>query len=366
MNTPRAHVLVVEDESLMLKVTEDLLSSFGFAITGVRGGEEALAVLERTKVDVILSDVHMPGLDGFALLREVRRRPAWQDIPFIIVSGMTDRADMRMGMALGADDYVTKPYSPEDVLRTVAVRLERARRLAEIRVQKNEFITQTLPHELRTPLTGIIGYAELMLQLAQDGKSLSPEELADFGRAFHTSGLRLHSIVDNYLFWSRLEAARDPSAAEAASPYIEEVNREGLAQLATKVARHYNRSQDLTVECPEPLRFAVIMPGVHFVARHLIENALKHSLPGQPVHVRARPEGAALGLTVTDQGRGMSPEQIAQIGPGRQFDRDKFEQQGLGMGLAITQTFAQLSGGSLQLERRPGGGMVAALRLPRG
>ncbi len=350
----------------MLKVAEDVLTSFGFEIVSARSGEAALVILEQTAIDVILSDVRMPGMDGFALLREVRRRPEWHDIPFIIVSGMTERADVRMGMELGADDYVTKPYRPEDVMKTISVRLERARRLAALRAQQSEFITQTLPHELRTPLTGIIGYAELMLQLAQDGKALSPAELADFGRALHVSGRRLHNIVDTYLFWSRLEAARAAAPENRDPTYTEELTATGLAQLARQTAQPYNRVQDVSVDCPPTLRFEVVMSGVHLVVRHLVENALKHSLPGNPVQVAVAPGGEKHRLTVTDSGRGMTPEQIARIGPGRQFDRDKFEQQGLGMGLAITRSFAELSGGTFELEPRQNGGLIARLELPRG
>ena len=94
----------------MRTIAEGILSSFGFAVTAVSDGSEALAALDAARPDVILSDIRMPVIDGFQLLQRIRSDPISSNIPFIIVSAKAERADVRMGMSLGADDYVIKPY----------------------------------------------------------------------------------------------------------------------------------------------------------------------------------------------------------------------------------------------------------------
>lgn len=363
-NSP--HILFVEDEPTVRAIGEDMLASFGCTVTSAANGADALAVLEKAQPDLILSDVRMPVMDGFKLLQNVRQNPAWHDRPFVIVSAKAESSDVRMGMALGADDYVTKPYQPADMEKAIAVRLERVKRLNLAREQQNRFLTRTLPHELRTPLTGVMGYADLMVDLAADGRTLSVSELADYGHQLQISGRRIYSIVENYLFWARMETAREAKRSATGQSFVlEGVGAGDLLAVAETVAAQYHRGPDLAASCQLAGQLKVVTHGFQFVARHLIDNAFKFSLPGQQVEVITYLLEGMFCLRVTDGGRGMTAEQIARAGLFRQFDREQFEQQGMGMGLMLAQTFAQLSGGSLTLQ--PGDnhrGVSACLRVP--
>ncbi|MBI5769925.1 MAG: response regulator [Verrucomicrobia bacterium] len=365
-NNPPAHILLVEDEPAVREVAEGLLTSFGYTTTAVSDGAKALGALEIKQPDLILSDVRMPVVDGFELLQDVRANPAWAQIPFVIVSAKAESADVRMGMSLGADDYVTKPYQPDDLAKAIAVRLLRSKRLNQAVEHQQRFLTHTLPHELRTPLTGVIGYADLMAETAAEGQTLSVEELADYSRALQHSGLRLFSIVENFLFWARLESKRETRRNTNGALSIEEtITAAGLSDVVKAVAKQFHRPTDLALACPAEVRVRVATLGFEFVARHLVENAFKYSVPGTAVGVAVWADGDRVRLRVTDGGRGMTPEQIARIGLFRQFEREQFEQQGMGMGLVLAAGFARWSGGTLEL--RPGTehqGLTATLSLP--
>lgn len=366
MNNVPPHILLVEDESTVRAVAEAMLDSFGYTVTALTNGAEALAALAKERVDLILSDVRMPVVDGFELLQEVRGNPAWYQIPFIVVSAKADGADLRMGMSLGADDYVTKPYQPADMEKAIGVRLIRSRRLAQAMEHQQRFLIRTLPHELRTPLTGVIGCADLMVDLAAGGQTLSVSELADYGHILQQSGARMFRIVESFLFWARLESARETRRGLAGTPPVEESTTAGrLSQVAERVATELHRRQDLVVNCLEDAIVKVVTPGFEFVARHLIENAFKYSIPGTIVRVATHVEGDSVRFSVADEGRGMTAEQITRTGLFRQFEREKFEQQGMGMGLMLAMSFARLSGGSLDLQ--PGDrnkGLTVTLKLP--
>ncbi len=118
-------ILVIEDEAQIRENIVQLLLADGFTAVSAGDGRAGLELAVRLQPDLIVSDVVMPELDGFALLRELRKEPATSGIPFIFLTAKTERADVRMGMNLGADDYLTKPFSRRDLLDCVQSRLRR-------------------------------------------------------------------------------------------------------------------------------------------------------------------------------------------------------------------------------------------------
>ncbi len=366
MSDPAIRVLLVEDEPDVRSVADGILTSFGHVVTAVANGAEALAALDSAQPDVIVSDIRMPVIDGFQLLQRIRSDPMWHEIPFIIVSAKAESADLRMGMSLGADDYVTKPYRPQDIRKAIEIRVLRAKQVSETIARNQRLLTHILPHELRTPLMGVIGYADLMVDTASEGKTLSVAELSEYGRMLQVSGARIFRIVENLLFWARLEAPREtPGTPEKPTRVQEEVTPEGLMQLAESIARQYGRPNDAVVDCPTVAKIQVVTTGFAFVMRHIVENAFKCSLPGTQVRIAARTNFKMLMLSVADSGRGMSTEQIARVLRFRHLDGHGIGGQGMGMGLMLAATFARTSGGLLSLEPGPDGkGLVVDMSLP--
>ncbi|MEX2500847.1 MAG: response regulator, partial [Trueperaceae bacterium] len=124
-------VLCVDDELGMLKVTEVALTSAGYAVIAFDDPRDALdEVRGGLRPDVIVSDITMPHLDGFDFYAAVRDVPELRAVPFLFLTAHDDRGTMRRGMSLGADDYLTKPFSRDELIDAVDVRL---RRVAELR-----------------------------------------------------------------------------------------------------------------------------------------------------------------------------------------------------------------------------------------
>lgn len=124
-------VMVVDDEPGMLKVTELSLVGAGYAVLTFDNPLEALGELnEGLRPDVIVSDISMPGMDGFEFYQQARTVQELRAVPFLFLTAMEDRGSMRKGMALGADDYLTKPFDRGELLEAVEVRLKR---IAELR-----------------------------------------------------------------------------------------------------------------------------------------------------------------------------------------------------------------------------------------
>lgn len=112
-------ILVADDEPGIVLSIEFLLRKAGFAVRVARTGAEALAILSEVVPDLILLDVMMPERDGFDVCQTIRANPAWADIKIVMLTAKSREVERQKGLALGADDYVTKPFSTRDLVETV-------------------------------------------------------------------------------------------------------------------------------------------------------------------------------------------------------------------------------------------------------
>jgi putative two-component system response regulator len=123
------HILIAEDNLDIINVMEDLLVAEGYRVTRANHGQEALEAFEQETPDLIVSDVMMPKMDGFQLLEAVRGRPGGAGVPFLFLSARTEQAATSRARLLGADDYIYKPFAPEELLVAIQAKLERRRAL---------------------------------------------------------------------------------------------------------------------------------------------------------------------------------------------------------------------------------------------
>jgi DNA-binding response OmpR family regulator len=119
---PVPHMLVVDDDSAMRQLVAEYLGHNDFRVTGAASGDELMETLRGGVVDLVLLDLRLHGEDGMTLLRQLRTA---SQIPVIILTGRTEEADRVMGLELGADDYLTKPFSPRELLARIRTVLRR-------------------------------------------------------------------------------------------------------------------------------------------------------------------------------------------------------------------------------------------------
>lgn len=125
------NILVVEDEKELNQMIRDYLVSLGWNVLGAHSGSEALDIFRAQEVDFILLDIMMPGLDGLDVIRRLREK---SDVPVIFITAMVEESDKLIGLELGADDYITKPFSLKEIaarIRTVMRRVEKPEAIEE-------------------------------------------------------------------------------------------------------------------------------------------------------------------------------------------------------------------------------------------
>lgn len=112
-------VLIVDDESYIVKSLSFVMKNAGFETCSAGDGEEALQKLDEMVPDLVILDVMMPKLDGFEVCKAIRANPAWSSIKIIMLTAKGRDTEREKGLALGADDYLTKPFSTRDILKRV-------------------------------------------------------------------------------------------------------------------------------------------------------------------------------------------------------------------------------------------------------
>lgn len=155
-------VLVIEDEPEMRRNLVTILKLEKFDPLAAENGQVGLEIARREKPDLILCDIMMPELDGHAVVQALRNEPALAAIPFIFLTAKGEKADQRSGMAMGADDYLTKPVNKADLLNAIQARLRRAEQLGTREFKPDFSSPAPLVHLGLTPRV-----AEVLLWVAQ-------------------------------------------------------------------------------------------------------------------------------------------------------------------------------------------------------
>lgn len=126
-----AKILIIEDDPDMLEDIKILLKEEGYFVCFATNGMEGIKIAEKEIPDLIICDIMMSGIDGYSVLKELRRNEATFSIPFIFLTAKVERDSYRIGMQLGADDYIFKPFSSDDLLKSIKVRIQKTKKLKE-------------------------------------------------------------------------------------------------------------------------------------------------------------------------------------------------------------------------------------------
>mgnify|MGYP000874906686 CR=1 FL=1 len=126
------NILIIEDSDDVRENMKEILELSNYHVNTARNGKEGIEVAQKNIPDIILCDVMMPKLDGYGVLRGLSNNPTTKSIPFIFVTAKSDKSDFRIGMDLGADDYLTKPFNGSDLLSLVNARIKKAEVLKEL------------------------------------------------------------------------------------------------------------------------------------------------------------------------------------------------------------------------------------------
>lgn len=350
-----AKILVIEDEEAIRETLEEMLAAENFDVIVAENGRIGVQLAQENLPDLVICDIRMPELDGYGVLKVLRQTPSTATVPFIFLTAKVAKDDRRLGMELGADDFLTKPFTMDELLKAIAVRLEKRVALEQQSQTKLDelrgSITHLLPHELNTPLNGILSYSKLLLD---EYDLLDREEVLEMLGTIYTSSQRLYRLTQNFLLLAELELiAKDPERIKALrSGEAKSDTKAIITDIALQQAQKAKRQGDLELELQEAV---VRISETRFkkILEEIIDNAFKFSTPGTSIRLSSQSANDTYHLYVVDRGRGMTEAQIANLGAYTQFERKLHEQQGSGLGLIIAKRLVELYGGKLAIESIP-------------
>jgi signal transduction histidine kinase len=412
-------ILVVDDSVENCDLLVQILEAGGWRVQSARDGVEAVQRLSHAPVDLIISDILMPNMDGFQLCRYVKSRPDLREAKFIFLTGnYTDQEDEAFAVSLGADRVLVKPVAPAELLSQVAglfkespprdeptLPLASDAFLAEHNVRlvnKLEKKVQELEevnNKLLVSEASLAQYTrrlEAMVEertqaLMESQESLFRQErLAYLGRlageVSHELRTPLSTIANaGYYLQSVLgEGEQKPEVNEHLEIIISEIHRanriiHNLLDIATirttersgvavlpvlldTLAGHEPPEQlEVTIEaCPElPLVYCDTEHLRHILS-NLLTNAYRSMPQGGKVTVSARPQGDMMSIQIADQGCGIPAERLEKI-----FEPlVSFSGKGIGLGLPLARNLAELNNGRIEVQSTPGKGSVFTLFLP--
>ncbi len=355
-------ILVIEDEDSIRENIAELLELNQYEVIQVPDGFSGIQQILSQEPDLVICDIMMPMIDGYEVLRLARKNPVSANIPFIFLSAKANQADVRTGMSLGADDYLTKPFLADDLLNSVKGRIARRQSLqkeAKQRLLKVKESAHTIAsHEYNTPLNGILGSVNLLIECYDH---LSKEEVAEMLQVIKTSGEQLNRLYKNMMLHGRLKAySTDELTYRRGS--TTDISRL-ISTKAKSLAITYARPEDLVMEL-EHCSVEASEEDLLKITEELLDNAFKYSAKGERVIIKAYTIANFCIIEVQDQGRGMTREELSSTGPFTQFKRETHQQQGLGLGIHLAEQLSQLNGGSLHLRSKEPKGLIAEVKLP--
>jgi len=351
-------ILVIEDELLILESIIEILQNEGYECLKAVNGEEGTRIAKDETPDLIICDIQMPVLNGYEVLQNLRANPRTSTIPFIFLSALVDKSDLRKGMILGADDYLTKPFEPEELICSVKTRLEKLVAITKRMDVLRDSIALALPHELQTPLVTIMGYAEM---LSEKFKASDDREALEFSEAIQQSGVRLNRLIKNFIFYEKLEQMSNN--AQALLKGVSEINTDLVNDTSYRVAKRFNRKDDLEISVEKSV-ISIPITYLSILIEELLDNALKFSDKDTKVTLSGNIKDQSYQIIIADNGKGMTEEQLANIRAYLQFERDKYEQQGMGLGLIISMKIAEVYGGSIKINSEYGEYTKVIVSLP--
>ena len=365
-------ILIVDDTLQNRLLAEARLVSAGYRVQQAASGEEALAAFAANLPDLVLLDVRMPGLDGFDTLERLRALPHGPDVPVVFLTALDDEETHRRALAAGADDFLTKPLRPTELLIRVRslLRLRQAMREvhdshALVSMQRDalirardlrERLSAFIIHDLKSPLSNISAASELLARRTENDNARRTIALIQRGCS------DMNRMVMNLLDVARTEDGQLPLQTKEfdlrtmLDDVIERVRAtRGQSQDAVQFETAYDLDTAQMQGDPEILRR---------VMENLIDNALRYSPARAAIHVHAEERHGQVDILVRDEGPGIPEEYRERVFEMYERLNETHDRSGRGLGLVFCRAAVEAHGGAIWIdESSEGQGATFHVRL---
>lgn len=342
--------MIVDDDPSSVEFLEELLEE-SFELKSAFSGEEALELIPGFKPDIILLDIMMPGISGYEVCQKIRSNRPITHVKILLLSAKTELYERLQGYDVGADDYLTKPFNPQELLAKIKI-FTRLKYIEEINEFKDNLLTLQ-NHETNTPLNKILGFAGLL----QHSSNLSAEERKYIDYIIEGG----NQLLDNSRKISLLCELK-----KGLEPGKTKVNVEMMINRVLKNLEESAQKKNVgfEVRCNSSDNIIVDEELVNQALSNIIVNAVRFSPENGIVTIQSEKNTVELVIRISDQGGGIKQKPIEDVFTEFSEDDMTHHSKGMGISLAIAKNIVDLHQGKLVAQNNPKKGATFMMTLP--
>jgi signal transduction histidine kinase len=408
-------VLIVEDSATQAQRLEYILQQRGYRVRHAPDGRAALEMVQQWKPHVVVSDVVMPEMDGYELCRRIKTDPDTADIPVILVTTLSDPADVIRGLECRADNFILKPYDEQYLLsrlqfillnrqmrkveqsglaveiffqgRTHVITADRLQILNlllstyEVAIQRNRELTRAeeetrlarreaeranrakseflsrMSHDLRTPLNAMLGFAQL-IQL-----DATTADMRENASQIIKAGAHLLEMINEVLDIARIESGHLSLSLEPVP--IDEVVQHAV-DMVRPLASGRNIDLEVRSSAARDIHATADRQRLSQILLNLLSNGIKYNRPdGRVTVLYEATADSRVRIAVADTGAGIPADKIPLLfKPFERLGAEETGVEGTGLGLALSKALTEAMGGSLSLDTQVDRGSTFWIELP--
>jgi len=350
-------ILLVDDELAIRETVMELLVFKKYKVKTASNGQDALEILENWTPDLIICDIMMPVMDGNTLHEIVKENPSLSAIPFIFLTAKKEDNLMSKSLLDGADYFLSKPFKIAELILVVKSKIARFEKIKSTYNNLYSGKKSSFLHEINTPLNGILGFTN---HLMSNVDNYEKQQIQEICGSIKTSGDRLNRTLQNIILYQNLKnnllEFNDTSSSEISKIFN---------KVKVKILDIYeNQEKRINFELDQA-SIRMSEKYLHFILFELIDNALKFSSAKKMIVVAGEHyNDKYYELVIKDYGIGLSEDELKKIGAAQQFNREKREQQGLGLGLFLSKMMVKKSNGVFTIISKVDEGTEIKIFLP--
>lgn len=368
-------ILIVEDEGAVLQSLFNILNRRYPLVYTAPNAQKALLIFETEEIDLVITDIRMPGMDGLTMLQKMKSKKP--DLKRIVMSAYSEAEYFIQSINLGVDGYIVKPFLKDKILDAIeksakSLQIEKIaeeskrqlavseKELRELNETKDKFFS-IIGHDIKMPVATIASFSSLLID---DFEKTDPAEAKQIIHIIQKSSIRALDLLKNLLEWAKVQTgsiAYKPETIKVCETIEEEVD------IATS---HLKKKNITLLYTPNPDNYVFADRNMlRTIFRNLLSNAIKYTpekgtirLSGERVHQ----DGEFIKISIEDNGIGIPPQILPNLFTLKENYSSKGTsgEVGTGMGLLFCKEFVDMHGGSIQVESVEGEGSIFSFTLP--
>lgn len=366
MSSKNYNVLIVDDSLTNLQVIASMLDKDKYRAIFAESGKAAINILENSEIpDVILLDIMMPEMDGFAFKRILNENDIWVHIPIIVVSALQEEGDKTIAFDLGCVDYMVKPINKAEVNSRINVQIQMKEQKEKLRKMNEDLIIANntrdkifsiISHDLRTSVGNIRNVFKFILdgliEVDKDEDIIIDSEIAS---------RNTFNLLENLLFWAKSQQGHivyNPEMVNV-SKVIHRVIDIEKGSIVNKKINCQNQVEDNLMLVTDKVLFTIMI-------RNLVANAIKFSNLGGEINIFSKKNNKNIVFNVSDNGVGISKENLENLQSKIMFTTTgTLNEKGTGLGLVLVNECVERCKGSFEIQSELGKGSQFSLLLPQ-